>query len=167
MLASRIGKVASPFHFLVVQTLKSSCESSWMLYWNSHVHVVGNCDLNWIGQNQPPVVFYVKIVPCKYFTKFTGKHLFQSLFFNKAAGLRPATLFKKRLCGRDFEEILRAPFYRTPLDDCFSLIKIFCEKIKKCYCFSSCSHKHCVYENYGSVKLVRCLLVPLHELTEV
>ena len=33
-------------------------------------------------------------------TKFTGKHLCQSLFFNKAAGLRP-------------------PFYRTPLGDCF------------------------------------------------
>ena len=31
------------------------------------------------------------------FTKFTGKPLCQSLFFNKVAGLRPATLFKKRL----------------------------------------------------------------------
>ena len=29
--------------------------------------------------------------------KFTGKHLCQSLFFNKVAGLRPATLLKKRL----------------------------------------------------------------------
>ena len=31
------------------------------------------------------------------FTKFTGKHLCQSLFFNKVAGLRPANLLKKRL----------------------------------------------------------------------
>ena len=31
------------------------------------------------------------------FTKVTGKHLCQSLFFNKVAGLRPATLLKKRL----------------------------------------------------------------------
>ena len=31
------------------------------------------------------------------FAKFTGKHLCQSLHFNKAAGLRPATLLKKRL----------------------------------------------------------------------
>ena len=31
------------------------------------------------------------------FAKFTGKHLCQSLFFNKVAGLRPATLLKKRL----------------------------------------------------------------------
>ena len=29
------------------------------------------------------------------FTKFTGKHLCQSLFFNQVAGLTPATLFKK------------------------------------------------------------------------
>ena len=31
------------------------------------------------------------------FTKFTGKHLCQSLFFNKVAGIRPVTLLKKRL----------------------------------------------------------------------
>ena len=31
------------------------------------------------------------------FAKFTGKHLCQSLFFNKVAGLRPATLLKKRI----------------------------------------------------------------------
>ena len=31
------------------------------------------------------------------FAKFTGKHLCQSLFFNKVAGLRPATLLKKKL----------------------------------------------------------------------
>ena len=31
------------------------------------------------------------------FAKFTGKHLCQSLFFNKVAGLRPAILLKKRL----------------------------------------------------------------------
>ena len=30
-------------------------------------------------------------------TKFAGKHLFQILFFNKVAGLRPETLLKKTL----------------------------------------------------------------------
>ena len=30
------------------------------------------------------------------FAKFTGKHLSQSLFFNKFTGLRPATLLKRR-----------------------------------------------------------------------
>ena len=36
------------------------------------------------------------------FEKFTGKHLCQSLFFNKLAGLRPVSLFKKRLWQRCF-----------------------------------------------------------------
>ena len=57
------------------------------------------------------------------FAKFTEKHLYQSLFFNKVAGLRPTTLFKKRLWHRclpvSFVKFLRTPFYRTPLGDCF------------------------------------------------
>ena len=36
------------------------------------------------------------------FTKFTRKHLCQSLLFNRVAGLRPATLLKKRLWHRCF-----------------------------------------------------------------
>ena len=36
------------------------------------------------------------------FIKFTGKQLCQSLFFNKIAGLSPATLLKKRLWHRCF-----------------------------------------------------------------
>ena len=52
------------------------------------------------GQKQPPEVFCKKSV-LKDFTKFTGKHLCQSLFFNKVAGL-PATLSKKRLWLRCF-----------------------------------------------------------------
>ena len=52
------------------------------------------------------------------FTKFTGKHLCQSLFFNKVAGLRSATLLKKRLWYRcfpvNFVKYLRPHFfYRT------------------------------------------------------
>ena len=47
-------------------------------------------------------------------TTFTGKHLCQSLFFNKVAGLRPATLLKKRLWGKcfpvNFVKSLRTPF---------------------------------------------------------
>ena len=37
-----------------------------------------------------------------YLTKFTGKHLCQSLFFNKVAGSRHATLLKKGLWHRCF-----------------------------------------------------------------
>ena len=51
------------------------------------------------------------------FTKFTGKHLCQSLFFDKVAGLRPATLLKKRLWHRcfavNFAKILRTPFLQN------------------------------------------------------
>ena len=48
------------------------------------------------------------------FAKFTSKNLYQSLFSNKVAGLRPATLFKKRLWHRcfpvNFAKFLRIPF---------------------------------------------------------
>ena len=46
------------------------------------------------------------------FAKFTGKHLCQSLFFNKAEGLRPGTLLKKRLWHWCFPENF-AKFLRT------------------------------------------------------
>ena len=48
---------------------------------------------------------------------FTGKHLCQSLFFNKVAGLRPATLLKKRLRHRcfpvNFVKFLRTSFLQN------------------------------------------------------
>ena len=57
------------------------------------------------------------------FVKFTEKHLCQSLFFNKVAGLKSAPLLKKRLWHRcfpvNFGKFLRTPFYRPPLGDCF------------------------------------------------
>ena len=46
-----------------------------------------------------PEVFCEKGV-LENFAKFTGKHLCQSLFFNKVAGLRLAILLKKRLWHR-------------------------------------------------------------------
>ena len=51
----------------------------------------------------------------KNFPKFTGKHQRQGVFFNKVAGLRPATLLKKRLWRRcfpaNFTEFLRTSFF--------------------------------------------------------
>ena len=48
------------------------------------------------------------------FAKFKGKHLCQSLFFNKVTGVRTATLLKKRLRHRffpmNFAKFLRTPF---------------------------------------------------------
>ena len=51
------------------------------------------------------------------FIKFTGKHLCQSLFFNKVAGLRLSTLLKKRLLHRcfpvNFGKFLRTLFLQN------------------------------------------------------
>ena len=53
------------------------------------------------------------------FTKFTAKRLCQSLFFNKVAGLRPATVLKKRLWRRsflvNFAKFLRTSFFTEHL----------------------------------------------------
>ena len=53
------------------------------------------------------------------FTKFTGKHLCQSIFFNKVAGLSPATLLKKILWQRGFScefcEISKNTFFTEHL----------------------------------------------------
>ena len=70
---------------------------------------------------------FCKIGFLRNFAKFTGKHLCQSLFFNKVAGLtpgtgdsgtggflKPATLLKKRLWHRCFP-VNFAKFLRTPI----------------------------------------------------
>ena len=68
----------------------------------------------WIWRSSRQEVFCKKGV-LENFAKFTGKHLCQGLFFNKVAGLRPATLFKKRLWHRcfpvNFAKILGTPFF--------------------------------------------------------
>ena len=53
------------------------------------------------SQKQPPEMFCKKGI-LRNFAKFAGKHLCQSLVFNKVAGLRPSTFF-----------------YRTPPGDYF------------------------------------------------
>ena len=52
----------------------------------------------------------------KNFTKFKGKHLCWSLFFNKDPGLRPATLLRKRLQQRfscEFCEVFKNTFLQN------------------------------------------------------
>ena len=66
----------------------------------------------YLYKSSRPEVFFKKGV-LKNFTKFTGKHLCQSLFFNKVAG-RPATLLKKRLWHRCFP-VNFVKFLRTPI----------------------------------------------------
>ena len=65
-----------------------------------------------------PEVFFKKGLR-RNFAKFTGKRLCLSFFFNKVAGLRPATFLKKRLCHRscpvNFTKFLKAPFLKEHL----------------------------------------------------
>ena len=69
------------------------------------------------GRIEADVIFKKDVL--KNFATFTGKHLCQSLFFNKAAGqAKPATLFKKeslpQVFSCEFCEIFRNIFsYRT------------------------------------------------------
>ena len=69
--------------------------------------------VNEMVQKQSPEGVLKKGV-LRNFAKFTGKHLCQSLFFNKVAGLRPATLLKKRLWHKcfpvNFSRFLRTSF---------------------------------------------------------
>ena len=65
------------------------------------------------------------------FTKFTGKHLCQSLFFYKVAGLRPASLLKKRFWHKcfpvNFVKFLRTPIFTEHLRWLLLLIhKVIC-----------------------------------------
>ena len=62
---------------------------------------------------------FCKKVALKNFAKFTAKHLCQSPFFNKVAGLRSESLLKWRLCHKrflvNFVKLLRTFFFfRTP-----------------------------------------------------
>ena len=71
----------------------------------------------------------IEVGVLKNFTKFTGKHLRQSLFLNKFAGLRPTTLLKKRPLAQVFScEFCET--CRTPPDDCFCSFLILFYKFR-------------------------------------
>ena len=61
------------------------------------------------------------------FAKFTGKHLYHSLFSHKVAGLRPATLFKKetlaQVFSHEFWEIFKNTYFAEHLWATASKIK--------------------------------------------
>ena len=91
------------------------------------------------GTSRPEV--FCKKGLLRNFTKFTGKILCQSLFFNKDAGLRPATLLKKRLWYRcipvNFVKFLRTPFYITVVEAAFGKSKVLFFRS----CFSTVPYK--------------------------
>ena len=75
---------------------------------------------------------FIKKSVLRNFTKFAGKHLYQSLFFNKVAGLRPATLLRKSLLyicfPVNFVKFLTTPFVQNTsgrLLLCFEHTQIF------------------------------------------
>ena len=71
--------------------------------------------ITFFGSSRPEL--FCKKGVLRNFTTFKGKHLCQSLFFNKVAGLRPASLLKKRLWHRcfpvNFVKFLRTPFLQN------------------------------------------------------
>ena len=74
-------------------------------------------ELNNLRRSRPEL--FCKKGVLKSFSNFTGKHVRQSLFFNKVASLMPATLLKKRpwhscfFC--EFCKLLRTPIFVEPL----------------------------------------------------
>ena len=92
---------------LGVSTLLMCFNESSRASWNSNKIPI-------FYRSSRPEVFYKKGV-LRNFVNFTGKHLCQSLFFNKVAGLRPATLLKNRLWHRcfpvNFAKFLRTLFF--------------------------------------------------------
>ena len=74
------------------------------------------------SRSSRPEVFCRKGV-FENFANFKGKHLCQSLFFNKVATLRPATLLKKRPMHRcfpvNFDKFLITLFVRSNSCGCF------------------------------------------------
>ena len=70
----------------------------------------------------------------KSFAKFTEKHLYQSLFFDKVAGLSPTTLLKKTLWHRSFPLNFAKNFNNTfflwnTSGSCFWRLRVKCRSI--------------------------------------
>ena len=101
----------------------------------------------WHRQKQPPEMFYKKrILVSQSFAKFTGKHLCQSLFFNKVAvwGLQ---LYWKRDSGTG--AFLWTPFYETPLDEWFYCHRVYIILILN-WRFIFLTLKNLVFQNFAN-----------------
>ena len=96
-------------------------------------------------------------------SKFTGKHVCQSLFFNKVAGLRHATLLKKKLwhrsCSVNFAKLLRTPFLQNTSG---RLLLYFVEHLRTAATVShpatSAYAKHSKFRIWFYEKLFKCIL---------
>ena len=137
MLLSR-GVLFSKLYFLIITIELTSSEwnftHSWLIdiyesFLSRKKHILRSCFK--FEPEETSVEFTetiarrcsVRKAVLRHFAKFTGKHLCKSLFFNKVAGLRPATFLKKRLWDRcfpvNFAKFLRTPFLQTTSGGCF------------------------------------------------
>ena len=119
--------------------------------WNLKRLILININICWNDANSRypfrevsrPEVFCKKGV-LRNFTKFTGKHLCQSLFFNKVEALRTAALLQKRPWHRcflaNFAKFHWAPFYKEHTS---------------CGCF--CIYSHHLGLSFGDLSLARYL----------
>ena len=74
-------------------------------------------------------------------TKFTGKQLYQNLFFHKVTGLRPATLLKKR--PRLATLLKKRLWHRCFLVNFVKfVITLFLQNTPGRFIFTSCNRKH-------------------------
>ena len=115
-----------------------------------------------------------KVVP-RNFAKFTWKHLCQSLFFNKFAGLRPSTLLKKRLWYRcflvNFAKFLRTPFLQNIPGRLLLIIKDLGDiSVKSIFNYSKIGAKRqppvfllvdCTYKSFGNLDRQQCTISPV------
>ena len=116
--SSYIWTVIFPWSYcsLKLQILRLFTQYNFRYYSRSSKTI--ECRFTLKRQNQQPEVFCKKFVFIN-FAKFTGKHLCQGLFFNKAPDLRPIVLLKKRLWHRRFP-VNFTKFLRTPFLQCTS-----------------------------------------------
>ena len=89
----------SSYPTILVYITSRSCESERQKHRSTYMFAENNNEL-WIFRSSHRRCS-LKIGVLRNIAKFTGKHLYQ-LFFNIVAGLRPATLTKKRLWHRYF-----------------------------------------------------------------
>ena len=111
----------------------------------------------------------MKNVLLRNFTKFTGKRLCQSLFFNKVAGLRPATLLKKRLWHScfpvNFGKFLSTPFLQNTFGRLFlsegHKSIHFLISIKFCleWCIIRLLSKKFIFERFFRVQKIGLLII--------
>ena len=81
--------------YLIIKLLRVNCKAKYNSK-DTKITVLIKTDFrpNNFRRSLPEV--FCKNGVLRNFAKFTGKHLCQRLFLNEVAGLRPATLLKKR-----------------------------------------------------------------------